>query len=71
VLKIAKTSNAFDNFIEKICARIKETETKTPNTSSENRPTAEEITKNQNDNPSATVSALNLGEDNFILNRIN
>lgn len=29
------------------------------------------IVTNQNVNPAETVKALNLGEDNFILNRIN
>ena len=36
----------------------------------ENVPSDVVITKNQNDKPVVTASALNLGEDNSMLNRI-
>ena len=44
---------------------------KIPNASKENNPMAEEMIKNQKENPAVTANALNLGDDSSILNRIN
>ena len=45
--------------------------TKIANTSIENKPMDEEIIKNHKENPAVTAKALNLEDDNSILNRIN
>ena len=45
--------------------------TKIVNASKENKPMTDEIIKNQKENPAVTVSALNLGDDSSILDRIN
>ena len=45
--------------------------TNIPNISKENIPTPEVKIKNQKDNPAVTARDLNLGEDVFMLNRIN
>lgn len=71
VLTIAKTSNTLDNFIEKICVKVKVIPTKITKATRENRPIADDITKNQRENPNVTAIDLNRGEDNSILYRIN
>ena len=71
VLIIAKTSNAFETFADKICIKEKTTITKIVNISKEKIPAALVIIKNQKVKPDETVNALNLGEDSFILDRIN
>ena len=71
VLKIANASRILDNFVAKICVKIKIVIIKIPKASNENNPTADEITKNQKDNPSVTAKDLNLGEENSNLDRVN
>jgi len=66
VLTIAKTSNAFESFIEKICVTVITTITNTTNSSIEKTSTADVIIKNHSENPNVTANALNLGEDNSI-----
>ena len=64
-------SNAFESFNAKICVIVIINIRKITNASIENKPVAEVIIKNQKENPAVTASALNLGEDNSILNWIN
>ena len=64
-------SNALESFNEKICVTASVTTIKIASASKENKPVAEEIIKNQKENPAVTAIALNLGDDNSILNRIN
>ena len=64
-------SNAFESFNAKICVMVIINTRKITNASIENKPEAEVIIKNQKENPAVTASALNLGEDNSILNWIN
>ena len=64
-------SNAFESFNAKICVIVIINTRKITNASIENKPEAEVIIKNQNENPAVTASALNLGEDSSILNWIN
>jgi hypothetical protein len=71
VLIIAKMSNAFESFNAKICVMAIINTRKITSPSIENKPVAEVIIKNQKENPAVTASALNLGEDNSILNWIN
>jgi len=68
---IAKTSNALESLIEKICVKTKTITTKTANASKEKTPIAVDIMKNQNENPAVTANDLNLGEESSILNWIN
>ena len=63
-------SNTFESFNAKICVTVIINTRKITNASIENKPKAEVITKNQKENPAVTASALNLGEDSSILNRI-
>ena len=70
VFIIANISNPLESFIANIWVSIKIIAIKTPNNSRENTPMDDEITKNQKDKPALTASALNLGDDNSILNRI-
>ena len=67
---IAKISNPLESFIANIWVSVKIIATKIPSNSRENTPIDDEITKNQKDKPALTASALNLGDDNSILNRI-
>ena len=67
---IAKISNPLESFIANIWVSVKIIATKIPSNSRENTPMDDEITKNQKDKPALTASALNLGDDNSILNRI-
>ena len=71
VLIIAKMSNAFESLNAKIWVIDIVIATKIASASKENKPTAEDIIKNQKENPAVTANALNLEEDNSILNRIN
>ena len=71
MLIIAKMSNAFESFNAKICVMIIVDTRKITSDSIENNPVAEVIIKNQRENPAVTANALNLCEDNSILNRIN
>ena len=71
MLIIAKISNAFESLNAKIWVIDIVITTKIANASKENKPVAEEIIKNHKENPAVTARALNLGEDNSILNWIN
>ena len=71
VLYIAKISRIFETFLDKICSKGKTTRMKMINISMEKIPTTLVIMKNQKENPAETVRALNRGEDNSILDRIN
>ena len=64
-------SNAFESFNAKICVMVTVNTRKITSASIENKPDAEAMIKNQKVNPAVTASALNLGEDSSILNRIN
>ena len=64
-------SNAFESFNAKICVMVTVNTRKITNASIENKPEADVIIINQKENPAVTASALNLGEDNSILNWIN
>ena len=64
-------SNAFESFNVKIWVIDIVIAIKITNASKENKPVAEEIIKNHKENPAVTAMALNLGDDNSILNRIN
>jgi len=70
VLNIANASRTEDSFFDMIWVRITTRATKIANNSKENTPNAEVSTKNQREKPSVTASALNLGEDSSILDRI-
>ena len=71
VLYIANVSNALDTLIDRNCINGKTTATKITKYSSAKTPRIEVIIKNQKENPADTANALNLGEDNSILNGIN
>ena len=71
VLKSAKISNTFDTLRERICIKGKMMIIKITNASIENIPNAIIMIKYQKENPADTASALNLGDDNSILDRIN
>ena len=71
VLIIAKMSNAFESLNAKIWVIDIVIATKIASATKENKPTAEDIIKNQKENPAVTANALNLEEDSSILNRIN
>ena len=71
VLIIAKMSNAFESLNAKIWVIDINIATKIVNASKENKPATDEIIKNHKENPAVTASALNLGDDSSILNRIN
>ena len=71
VLIIARISNAFESLNAKIWVIDIVIAIKIASASKENKPTAEDIIKNQKENPAVTANALNLEEDNSILNRIN
>ena len=63
-------SNAFESLTANICVVIKVTVTNIASTWKENNPIADEITKNQKENPADTAKPLNLGEESSILDRI-
>jgi len=70
VLITAKRSNPFDNFFVNICVTLRTIATNMIKISNENIPIDVVMIKNQNDNPAVTARDLNLGDDAFILNRI-
>ena len=70
VLKSAKISNTFDTLRERICIKGKTITMKTIKDSIENIPKEVIMTRYQKENPADTASALNLGDDNSILDRI-
>ena len=63
-------SNPFDIFFANICVTLRTIATNMIKISMENTPVDVVMMKNQNDNPAVTASDLNLGDDAFILNRI-
>ena len=63
-------SNPFEIFDENTWVTISMDTTKTTNNSKEKLLVADVIIKNQNDNPVVTATALNLGDESSILNRI-
>ena len=67
VLIIAIRSNPFEIFFVNIWVTIRIGTENKNNSSIENTFTDEVIIKNQKDNPAVTASALNLGDDEFIL----
>ena len=71
VLIIAKTSKAFETLIDKNCIKGKTITIKIARYSKVKTPKIEVKIKNQKLSPADTANALNLGEDNSILNRIN
>ena len=70
VLIIAKISSPFEIFFVNICVTLRTIATNVIKISIENIPIDIVIMKNQNDNPAVTARDLNLGDDAFILNRI-
>ena len=71
MLKIANASRILDNFFEKIWVNEPKIAINDSINSMENNPIELVITKNQKENPAVTASDLNLGDDEFILYRIN
>ena len=63
-------SNPFESFIANICVTLRTIATNIIKFSIENIPVDDVMIKNQKDNPAVTAKALNLGELDFILNRI-
>ena len=63
-------SNPLESLTANICVIIKVTITNIASVSKENNPIADEIIKNQKENPAVTASPLNLGEESSILDRI-
>ena len=70
VLIIAKMSNPFEIFFANICVTLRTIPTNIIKISIENIPVDDVMIKNQKDNPAVTARDLNLGDDAFILNRI-
>jgi len=70
VLIIAKMSNPFEIFFVNICVTLRTIATNIIKISIENIPVEDVMIKNQKDNPAVTARDLNLGDDAFILNRI-
>ena len=70
VLIIAKMSNPFEIFFVNICVTLRTIATNIIKISIENIPVDDVMIKNQKDNPAVTARDLNLGDDAFILNRI-
>ena len=68
---IAKISNPFESFNEKICVITNTDAIKIAKNSNEKLPSADVIIKNQNDNPAVTASDLNLGDESSKLDGIN
>ena len=68
---MAKTSNPFESLTEKICVIVIVIARKIPSNSKEKTPIEVVIIINQKEKPAVTASALNLGDDSSILNRIN
>ena len=70
VLIAAITSNPFEIFFANICVILRTITTNRIKISMENTSVEDVMMKNQNDNPAVTARDLNLGDDVFILNRI-
>ena len=70
VLIAAIISNPFDIFFANICVTLRTIATNMIKISMENTSVDDVMMKNQNDNPAVTARDLNLGDDAFILNRI-
>ena len=64
-------SKPFEIFFANICVTLRTIATNMIKISIENTSVEDVMMKNQNDNPAVTASDLNLGDDAFILNRIN
>ncbi len=71
VLYLANVSSVLDTLIDINCINWKTNATNIAKYSSVKTPAIDVITKNQKVNPADTASALNLGDDNSILDRIN
>ena len=67
---MAKTSNPFESLTEKTCVIVIVIAKKTPSNSKEKTPMPIVIIINQKENPAVTASALNLGDESSILDRI-
>jgi len=63
-------SNPFEIFFANICVTLRTIATNMIKISIENISVDDVMMKNQNDNPAVTARDLNLGDDAFILNRI-
>ena len=70
VLIIAKMSSPFEILFTNICVTLRTIATNMIKISMENTSVDDVMMKNQNDNPAVTARDLNLGDDAFILNRI-
>jgi|TARA_B110000495_G_C22765768_1_gene448235 hypothetical protein len=71
VLIIANMFNPFEIFFANTCVIVRIGKINTTSNSKEKNPALEVIIKNQNVSPDVTASDLNLGDDAFILYRIN
>ena len=71
VFIIAKRSNPFESLTEKICVMVIVIIRKIPSNSKEKTPILVVTIINQKENPAVTASALNLGDESSILDRIN
>ena len=71
VLIIAKISKPLEIFDANNCVTKRTENMKINIFSMEKYPNDEEIIKNQNESPAVTARDLNLGEEEFILDRIN
>ena len=67
---ISGVSNPFEIFFTNICVTLITIATNMIKISTENTSVDDVMMKNQNDNPAVTARDLNLGDDAFILNRI-
>ena len=71
VFTVAKISNAFDIFFAKIWVKVNMPTTNAAKKGVENIPKADVIIKNQSENPAETATALNLGDEMSISDRVN
>ena len=71
VFIIAKISNPLESLTEKTCVMVIVIARKIPSNSKEKTPMEVVIIINQKENPAVTASALNLGDESSILDRIN
>ena len=65
VFIIAKISNPFESFTEKICVIVIVIARKIPNSSKEKTPVPVVIIINQKEKPAVTDSALNRGDESY------
>ena len=70
MLNIANTSNALETLMERICITENTDTIKTRKISNVKKFRLNDSTKNQKVIPADTASALNLGDESSILNRI-